>query len=84
MSISVYLGKHWFYFPGPCHLKTHLQGSSPTAEVEKAYKIANESEKLAHKICAKNAQHRTKLAKMAKIAQKRPTTFNKEREKTKN
>ena len=43
-----------------------------------------ESEKFAHKICAKNAQNHAKFAKMPKIAQKRPTTFNKEREKTKN
>ena len=42
-----------------------------------------ESEKLAHKICAKNAQNRANLAKMPKIAQKRPKTFNKTREKTK-
>ena len=35
-----------------------------------------ETEKLAHKICAKNAQNRAKFAKIAKIAQKRPKTFN--------
>ena len=43
-----------------------------------------ESEKLAHKICAKNAQNRAKFAKIPKIAQKRPKTFNKTREKNKN
>ena len=41
----------------------------------------SETEKLAHKIRAKNAQYRAKLAKMPKIAQKRPKTFNKTREK---
>ena len=30
-----------------------------------------ESEKLAHEICAKNAQNRAKLAKMPKLAQKK-------------
>ena len=39
-----------------------------------------ETEKLAHKICAKNAQNHAKLATMAKIAQKRPKTFDKARE----
>ena len=51
--------------------------------MEKAYKIAQnfETKKLAHKICAKNAQNH---AKMAKIAQKRPKTFNKMRENLNN
>ena len=39
-----------------------------------------ESEKLAHKICTKNAQNRAKLAKMPKIAQE-GKPFNKTREK---
>ena len=43
-----------------------------------------ESEKLAHKICAKNDQNFAKLAKMPKIAQKRPKTLNKTCEKNKN
>ena len=48
------------------------------------YHLQNsETEKLAHKICAKNAQKHAILAKMAKIAQKKPKTFNKTREKTK-
>ena len=42
------------------------------------------SEQLAHKICAKNAQNRAKLAKMPKIAQKKANTLNKTREITKN
>ena len=54
--------------------------------MEKAYKIPHaklEYEKLAHKICAKNAQNRAKSAEMPKIAQKRPKNFNKTREKSK-
>ena len=44
------------------------------AEMGKSYKIAHtkfDSKKLAHKICAKHAQNRGKLAKILKIAQKR-------------
>ena len=41
-----------------------------------------ESEKVTHKICTKNAQNRGKLAKMPKIALKRPQTFNKTCTKT--
>ena len=55
--------------------------------MEKAYKIAHTKLwdwKIAHKICAKNTQNREKLADMAKIKQKRPKTFNKTGEKTKN
>ena len=56
------------------------------AEMEKAYKIAHTKRwvwKLAHKICAKNGENCAKLAKMPKIAQKRPKTFNKTCEKPK-
>ena len=55
--------------------------------MEKAYKIAYqnfETEKLKHKICAKNAQNCAKLAKRAKIAQKSPKTFKKRAKKKKN
>ena len=48
--------------------------------MEKPYKTAHTkllTGKLAHKICAKNAQNTAKLAEMAKIA------FNKTREKLK-
>ena len=41
-----------------------------------------ESEKLAHKICAKNAQNRAKLAKITKI-EKKAKNFYKTREKPK-
>ena len=54
--------------------------------MEKAYKIEHaklESGKLAHKICAKNAQNHAKFAKMPKKAQKRQKNFNEMREKTK-
>ena len=40
-----------------------------------------DSEKLAHKICAKNAQNRAKLAKMPKIAQKKEEKNNETRGK---
>ena len=40
-----------------------------------------ESEKIAHKICAKNTQNHAKLAKTPKISQKRQKTFNKTRAK---
>ena len=39
-----------------------------------------ESEKLAHKICAKNAQNHAKLAKMPKIAQKKAKPVKKARD----
>ena len=42
-----------------------------------------EAEKLAHKICSKNAQNRAKLAKIPKIAQKSPKTCNTTCEKPK-
>ena len=47
--------------------------------MEKAYKIAHAKLwvwKLAHKIYAKNAQNCAKLAKLHKIAQKRPKNIN--------
>ena len=53
-------------------------------KITKYHRQNFETEKLAHKRCAKNAQNRAKLVKkMAKIAQKRPNTLNKAREKTK-
>ena len=43
-----------------------------------------ESEKLANKICAKDAKNHAKLTKMPKIGQKRPKAFIKTCEKKKN
>ena len=42
-----------------------------------------ESEKLAHKICAKNAQNCAKFSKMPKIAKNKAKTFNKTHEEKK-
>ena len=56
-------------------------------EMEKAYKIANaklQVWKISTQNMRKNAQNRAKFAKMPKIAQKKPKTFNKMRENIKN
>ena len=77
----LYLGNIIIYKYSQVQLGKAKEYCQRWKKLTKYYTQNFETKKLAHKICAKNAQNVTKLAKMAKSSQKRPKTFNKMREK---